>query len=84
MPNECSNRLTITSTCESDIENILQEIHQEIPNLIITPFHIQNVQNNIKIFFYYLLQQWRIKKIFLNVLIITVMNLSQKIISLLD
>ena len=33
MPNECSNRLTITH--ENDIDQILQEIHREIPNVTI-------------------------------------------------
>jgi hypothetical protein len=35
MPNECSNCLTITSTSEIDIVYILQEIHKEIPNIIL-------------------------------------------------
>jgi Ferredoxin-like domain in Api92-like protein len=35
MPNDCSNRLTITSTSENDIIYILQEIHKEIPNAIL-------------------------------------------------
>jgi hypothetical protein len=33
MPNECSNCLTITSTAESDIVSILQDIHHEIPSV---------------------------------------------------
>jgi hypothetical protein len=35
MPNECSNHLTITSTSENDIVNILQEINKAIPNIVI-------------------------------------------------
>lgn len=35
MPNECFNYLTITSTSESDIVDILQEFYKEIPNIII-------------------------------------------------
>ena len=36
MPNECSNRVTITSTNENDITYILQEINVEIPDVIVT------------------------------------------------
>ena len=36
MPNECYNRVTITSTNENDITYILQEINVEIPDVIIT------------------------------------------------
>jgi hypothetical protein len=35
MPNECSNRVTITSTNETDITDILQEINKEIPDVIV-------------------------------------------------
>ena len=35
MPNECSNRVTITSTNESDITDILQEFYKHIPNVIV-------------------------------------------------
>ena len=35
MPNECSNRVTITSTNENDITDILQEINKEIPDVIV-------------------------------------------------
>ena len=35
MPNECSNRVTITSTNESDITDILQEFYKYIPNVIV-------------------------------------------------
>lgn len=33
MPNVCYNDLTITSCSENDIIDILQALHQEIPNL---------------------------------------------------
>jgi hypothetical protein len=36
MPNDCSNRLTITSTCETDIVNILQDFSNKIPNVNVT------------------------------------------------
>ena len=36
MPNECYNRVTITSTNENDITYILQEINVEIPDVIVT------------------------------------------------
>ena len=36
MPNECSNRVTITSTCENDIVCILQEIKKEVPHVCVT------------------------------------------------
>ena len=35
MPNECYNRVTITSTNENDITYILQEINVEIPDVIV-------------------------------------------------
>lgn len=35
MPNDCSNRVTITSTCDTDMESILQEM-KDIPNVLIT------------------------------------------------
>lgn len=35
MPNDCNNYLTITSTHETDIENILEEINSEIPNVVV-------------------------------------------------
>ena len=35
MPNDCYNRLTITSTCDTDMASMLQEIHKEIPNVYI-------------------------------------------------
>ena len=35
MPNECSNHVTITSTYETDITDILQEFYKEIPNIIV-------------------------------------------------
>ena len=35
MPNECSNRVTITSTNESDITDILQKFYKHIPNVIV-------------------------------------------------
>tara|TARA_R110002074_G_scaffold340636_1_gene511090 strand:- start:120 stop:452 length:333 start_codon:yes stop_codon:yes gene_type:complete len=36
MPNECSNHLTITSTCETDIVDILQEFSDKIQNVSVT------------------------------------------------
>ena len=36
MPNECSNHLTITSTCENDIVYILQDFYDKIPNISVT------------------------------------------------
>ena len=33
MPNECSNRVTITSTNEEDIFFIVEEINKKIPNV---------------------------------------------------
>jgi len=36
MPNDCYNRLTITSTSDTDIESILQYITKEIPNVVVT------------------------------------------------
>jgi len=36
MPNECSNHVTITSTNDADINYILQEFHNNIPNISVT------------------------------------------------
>jgi len=36
MPNECSNHLTITSTCETDIVDILQEFSDKLQNVSVT------------------------------------------------
>ncbi len=36
MPNECSNHMTITSTCETDIVDILQEFSDKIQNVSVT------------------------------------------------
>ena len=47
MPNDCSNRLTVVSVSESDIKNILQEIHQEIPDVIVA----QNSKLGIRVNF---------------------------------
>jgi len=33
MPNDCKNDLTIISTCEKDIIEILKELRNEIPNI---------------------------------------------------
>ena len=46
MPNECSNRLTITSTSESDIIYILQEIHKEKFLIICDPNKDMNQNTN--------------------------------------
>jgi len=35
MPNDCYNRLTITSNSDTDIASILQEINKDIPNVIV-------------------------------------------------
>mgnify|MGYP003681166623 FL=1 len=36
MPNDCSNLVTITSKYENDLEEMLQEMCKEIPNMNIT------------------------------------------------
>ncbi len=45
MPNDCYNRVTITSTCDTDIVSMLQEIQKEIPRVHI----IQQTKHGLRV-----------------------------------
>ena len=62
MPNDCTNHLTITSTSETDITDILEESCKKIPNIIIK----QSSKFGIKVHF---ITAWKPDFQFIEILI---------------